>query len=139
MATKTIKSYRARVRKAGRKANKAQERLFGEAKLGRSHERPIVGRLVAAQDRAFSDLEAARDDDARLRKKKPKGMSQDEWRRQIREGTAMVQNPNESKYKDYSKVAKGGRQPTEFIITTMREPKLLKRAAKVRAKQRRRK
>ena len=74
------------------------------------------------------------DDVNRLMKQKPKGMSNQEWMRQIKSGEAMVQNVKRAKrtrrglFNEGLKKVKpsGPKKPKEFIITTMREPKKIK-------------
>tara|TARA_R100000655_G_scaffold33245_1_gene65527 strand:+ start:1112 stop:1552 length:441 start_codon:yes stop_codon:yes gene_type:complete len=85
------------------------------------------------------------DDVNRLMKQKPKGMSNQEWMRQIKSGEAMVQNAKRAKRtrrglfnEGLEKVKPSGpKKPKEFIITTMREPKKIKNpkaSARARAK-----
>ena len=82
------------------------------------------------------------DTSSRLEGKKPKGMSDAEWARQLKSGEAMVQNALKSKrtksdafsYGLKKVKRRGAKKPKEFIITTVREPKLLKKAARARAR-----
>ena len=137
MATKTIKSYDDRQMEARSKRNRA----------GKELDKKFNFENMDKYDQARADLEGARIDRRRISNKKPKGMSAREWGRQVRSGEAMIQNPNEAKMKPtYSRLIydkaeqvkpSGPKKPTEFIITTVREPKKIenpKAAARAKAR-----
>ena len=125
MATKPIKDLEAREYKARRKEKRHQSNIT-----------PARRSLLRNKD--YDDLSRAqvkhleaKDDRERVYKKKPKGMSDQEWRKQIESGEAMVQNALRSKRKSRGfldnrspkKVSRGDKNPQEFIITTVRDPK----------------
>jgi hypothetical protein len=155
MATKPIRSYAKRAHEAledVRKSNKYPD------KPKRGEERHITKSAWAAGKNLQPELKTitvptrkvrkaleTEDDSNRLRRKRPKGMSAKEWRKQVNSGEAMVQNALESKrtkpdaFSHGLKKIKpsGPKKPKEFIITTKREPKKIenpKAAARARAK-----
>ena len=125
MATKPIKDLEAREHKAWRKEKRHQSNIT-----------PARRSLLRNKD--YDDLSRAKvkhleakDDRERVYKKKPKGMSDQEWWEQIESGEAMVQNALHSKRESRGfldnrspkKVSRGDKNPQEFIITTVRDPK----------------
>jgi hypothetical protein len=138
MATKTIKSYKKRQDKAEKRLEDAEDainpRAGGILRYNRASDKGVE------YIRSRGAYGEARDDLGRLRDKKPKGMSPQEWRRQIAEGRAKVQNALKAKRSirqsimtgpTYDRVPPTGpKKPKEFIITTVRDPKRKKAKAR---------
>ena len=110
------------------KKRKSKSTKSIKSELGRHHGEwlkgidDMVNQPKVRQRLRFKEAEELAE---RLINKKPKGMSKSEWFDQIARGEAMVQNPQ----------GWGREKGTEFIITTVHDPKEKKRrAAKVRAK-----
>jgi len=132
MATKPIKKY-------FKDASDAYDKT-----MATSHKVKVKGKGVGRQYKTdeVRKWREKEDDAVRLHRKKPKGMSDAEWARQIKSGEAMVQGALKSKRSKSSwathglkKVKPSGpKKPKEFIITTVREPELMKKAAKARAR-----
>lgn len=156
MATKPIKHYvkrASRAREDVRKSNKYPK------KPKRGEERHItksawaVGKglqpelqTVTVPTRKVRKALETQDDSNRLQRKRPKGMPVEEWRKQIKSGEAMVQSALRSKRTKPDSFShglkkikrRGPKKPKEFIITTVRDPKLLRKAARARVSKKRR-
>jgi len=138
MATRPIKKYIKEKSDAYEDLMESSDRVRVKGKgVGRQYKTKKLRKFMEKAD----DVE-------RLMKRKPKGMSDQEWMRQIESGEAMVQGARRSRRTKHGLfthglqkiVPSGPKKPKEFVITTMREPERIKnpkRIAKLRSELRR--